>query len=132
MTRKFRLGQSREAHDLDHREAYSRERGGESKRRQQHAERLETGIESHDAETLLRLLDPASWMHLPEAILIQRQPAEAMRQLTLVETGLIVAGKRQPLRSQRRWCQACPRHKTLLGTTGNDALKQRFSATEKA
>ena len=35
MTRKFRLGQSREAHDLDHREAYSRERGGESKRRQQ-------------------------------------------------------------------------------------------------
>jgi len=72
MTRKFRLGQSREAQDLDHREAYSRERGGESKRRQQHAERLETGIESHDAEALLRLPDPAPWMHLPEAILIQR------------------------------------------------------------
>jgi len=72
MTRKFRLGQSREAQDMDHREAYSRERGGESKRRQQHAERLETGIESHDSATLLRLPDPAPWMHLPEAILIQR------------------------------------------------------------
>lgn len=72
MTRKFRLGQSREAQDMDHREAYSRERGGESKRRQQHAERLETGIESHDSATLLRLPDPAPWLHLPEAILIQR------------------------------------------------------------
>ncbi len=72
MSRKFRLGQSREAQDMDHREAYSRERGGESKRRQQHAERLETGIESHDAESLLRLPDPAPWLHLPEAILIQR------------------------------------------------------------
>ncbi|MFN7958616.1 MAG: ribosome small subunit-dependent GTPase A [Holophagaceae bacterium] len=72
MTRKFRLGQSREAQDLDHREAYSRERGGESKRRQQHAERLETGIEAHDAESLLRLPDPGPWLHLPEAILIQR------------------------------------------------------------
>lgn len=57
---------------MDHREAYSRERGGESKRRQQHAERLETGIESHDSATLLRLPDPAPWLHLPEAILIQR------------------------------------------------------------
>ncbi len=72
MTRKFRLGQSREAQDLDHREAYSRERGGESKRRQRHAERLETGIEAHDAEALLRLPDPSPWLHLPEATLIQR------------------------------------------------------------
>ncbi len=72
MSRKFRLGQSREAQDMDHREAYSRERGGESKRRQQHADRLETGIEAHDAETLLRLPDPGPWMHLPEATLIQR------------------------------------------------------------
>jgi ribosome biogenesis GTPase / thiamine phosphate phosphatase len=72
MPRKFRLGQSREAQDLDHREAYSHERGGESKRRQRHAERLETGIESHDAETLLRLPDPGPWLHLPEATLIQR------------------------------------------------------------
>ncbi|MBK9797617.1 MAG: ribosome small subunit-dependent GTPase A [Holophagaceae bacterium] len=72
MTRKFRLGQSREAQDLDHREAYSRERGGESKRRQRHAERLETGIEAHDAEALLRLPDPGPWLHLPEATLIQR------------------------------------------------------------
>jgi ribosome biogenesis GTPase len=72
MTRKFRLGQSREAQDLDHREAYSRERATDSKRRQRHAERLETGIESHDADSLLRLPDPAPWMHLPEATLIQR------------------------------------------------------------
>ena len=72
MTRKFRLGQSREAQDLDHREAYSHERGGESKRRQRHAERLETGIEADDVETLLRLPDAAPWMHLPEATLIQR------------------------------------------------------------
>jgi ribosome biogenesis GTPase len=72
MTRKFRLGQSREAQDLDSRETYSRERGGESKRRQQHAERLETGIESHDAQSLLRLPDASPWLHLPEATLIQR------------------------------------------------------------
>ena len=72
MSRKFRLGQSREAQDLDHREAYSRERGGESKRRQRQAERLETGIEAHDAEALLRLPDPGPWMHLREATLIQR------------------------------------------------------------
>ncbi|WP_243288459.1 ribosome small subunit-dependent GTPase A [Geothrix terrae] len=72
MTRKFRLGQSREAQDLDHREAYSRERAADSKRRQRHAERLETGIEAHDSEALLRLPDPAPWMHLPEATLIQR------------------------------------------------------------
>ena len=72
MTRKFRLGQSREAQDLDHRDTYSRERAGESKRRQQHAERLETGIEAHDAESLLQLPDPGPWMHLPEATLIQR------------------------------------------------------------
>ena len=72
MPRKFRLGQSREAQDLDHREAYSRERSGESKRRQRHAERLETGIETHDAETLLRLPDPGPWLHLPVGTLIQR------------------------------------------------------------
>ncbi len=72
MTRKFRLGQSREAQDLDHREAYSRERGGESKRKQRHAERLETGIEAHDAESLLQLPDVGPWLHLPEATLIQR------------------------------------------------------------
>ena len=70
--KKYRLGQSREAQDLDHREAYSHERGGESKRRQRNAERLETGIEAHDAEALLRLPDAGPWKHLPEATLIQR------------------------------------------------------------
>jgi len=72
MTRKYRLGQSREAQDLDHREAYSHERGGESKRRQRQAERLETGIEAHDPTALLQLPDPGPWMHLPEATLVQR------------------------------------------------------------
>jgi ribosome biogenesis GTPase len=72
MTRKFRLGQSREAQDLDHREAYSGERAADSKRRQRRAERIETGIESHDAEAQLLLPDPTPWLHLPEATLIQR------------------------------------------------------------
>jgi len=72
VTRKFRLGQSREAQDLDHREVYSHERGGDSKRRQRHAERLETGIEAHDVDTLLHLPEAGPWMHLPEATLIQR------------------------------------------------------------
>ena len=72
MARRFRLGQNREAQDLDHREAYSRERTAESKRRQRKAERLETDIEAHDAETLLRLPDAGPWLHLPEATLVQR------------------------------------------------------------
>ena len=72
MTRKYRLGQSREAGDLDQREAYSNERAADSKRRQQRADRLETGIESHDSKSQLRLPDPGAWMHLPEATLVQR------------------------------------------------------------
>ncbi len=72
MTRKFRLGQSRDAQDLDRRDHYSRERKGESKRRQQSAERLQTGIEQHGAESMLHLPDPTPWLHLPEATLIQR------------------------------------------------------------
>lgn len=72
MSRKFRLGQSQEAQDLDNREAYSRERSAESKRRQRQAERLSTEIEAHDAEALLRLPAPTPWLHLPEATLVQR------------------------------------------------------------
>jgi ribosome biogenesis GTPase len=72
MSRKYRLGQSREAQDLDHREAYSNERAADSKRRQRRAGQLETGIESHDSEAQLQLPDPSPWMHLPEATLIQR------------------------------------------------------------
>ncbi len=72
MSRKFRLGQSREAQDLDHRDSYSRERSAESKRRQRQAERLSTEIEAHDAEALLKLPDPTPWLHLPEATLVQR------------------------------------------------------------
>jgi ribosome biogenesis GTPase / thiamine phosphate phosphatase len=72
MTRKFRLGQSRHAQDLDHREVYSKERKVDSKRRQQSAERLQTDIERHDASGMLHLPDSAQWLHLPEATLIQR------------------------------------------------------------
>ncbi|GLH70865.1 hypothetical protein GETHPA_23980 [Geothrix rubra] len=72
MSRKYRLGQSREAQDLDHRDSYSRERSADSKRRQRQAERLSTDIESHDAESLLKLPDAAPWLHLPEATLTQR------------------------------------------------------------
>lgn len=72
MSRRFRLGQSRHADDLDHAAAYARERFAEGKRRQQRAERLETGIEAHDAEGMLALPDAGPWMHLPEATLVQR------------------------------------------------------------
>jgi ribosome biogenesis GTPase len=72
MSRKFRLGQSREAQDLDHREVYSREGKSASKRRQQRSERLETGIEGSDADSMLRLPDAAPWAHLPEATLVTR------------------------------------------------------------
>ena len=72
MSRKYRLGQSREAQDLDHREAYSHERAADSKRRQRRAGQLETGIECHDSEAQLQLPDPGPWMHLPEATLVQR------------------------------------------------------------
>ena len=72
MARRFRLGQSRHAQDMDHAKVYARERNAEGKRRQQRTERLETGILAHDAESLLTLPDPTPWMHLPVATLLQR------------------------------------------------------------
>jgi len=72
MTRKFRLGQSREAQDLDSRDVYAREGRGQSKRRQQSAERLQTDIEEHDSSGMLGLPDAGPWLHLPEGILTQR------------------------------------------------------------
>ncbi len=72
MSRPYRLGQSREADEMDSPEAYAREGRAQSKRRQQSAERLLTDIESHDSDTMLRLPDPSPWMHLEEATLIQR------------------------------------------------------------
>lgn len=72
MTRKFRLGQSRDAHDLDSPDAYAREGRAQSKRRQQSAERLSTDNESHDSGSMLLLPDPSPWMHLPEATLVWR------------------------------------------------------------
>ncbi len=70
--RKFRLGQSREARDLDGSDVYAREGRAQSKRRQQSADRLQTGIEAHDSDTMLFLPDAAPWMHYEEATLIQR------------------------------------------------------------
>ncbi len=72
MSRPFRLGQSRAADEMDSPETYAREGRAQSKRRQQSAERLLTENESHDSDTLLRLPDPAPWMHLEEATLVQR------------------------------------------------------------
>ena len=68
----YRLGQSREAHDLDSRDTYAREGRAQSKRRQQSADRLQTGIEAHDSDTMLLLPDTAPWMHYEEATLIMR------------------------------------------------------------
>lgn len=70
--KKFRLGQSRGAEDLDRGTDASREGRSQSKRRQRRAERLETDIERHDAEGMLRLPDASPWAHLPEATLVQR------------------------------------------------------------
>jgi ribosome biogenesis GTPase len=72
MSRKFRLGQSRDAEDLDAPDAYAREGRAQSKRRQQSAERLTTDIEAHDSDAMLLLPDPGPWMHLPEATLVWR------------------------------------------------------------
>ena len=68
----YRLGQSREADEMDSPGAYAREGRAQSKRRQRTAERLLTDIESHDADAMLRLPDPSPWMHLEEATLVQR------------------------------------------------------------
>lgn len=72
MSKRFRLGQSRHAQDMDHAKVYAKERNAEGKRSRQRAERLETGILAHDSESLLALPDAEPWMHLPEATLVQR------------------------------------------------------------
>ncbi|HTL99370.1 MAG TPA: hypothetical protein VL181_11255, partial [Holophagaceae bacterium] len=72
MNRKYRLGQSRDAEDMDRGTEASREGRGDSKRRQRSAERLSTANEAHDMDSLLRLPDAAPWSHLPEATLVQR------------------------------------------------------------
>jgi ribosome biogenesis GTPase len=72
LKKNFRLGQSREAQDLDGREHYLRERVVESKRRQVRAERLATEVEVHDPDAMLRLPDAAQWSHLPQATIRQR------------------------------------------------------------
>ena len=72
MPRKFRLGQSRDVHEMDAPDAYAREGRAQSKRRQQSAERLATDNEAHDSDAMLLLPDPGPWMHLPEATLVWR------------------------------------------------------------
>jgi len=72
MNRRFRLGQSRHASELDSPQQYAREGRAQSKRRQQSAERLSTEIEAHDSDAMLQLPDPTPWLHLEEGTLIQR------------------------------------------------------------
>ncbi len=72
MVRKFRLGQSRDAHELDAPDAYAREGRAQSKRRQQTAEKLATEAEVHDSESMLLLPDASPWAHLQEATLVCR------------------------------------------------------------
>jgi ribosome biogenesis GTPase len=72
VSRKYRLGQSRDAHELDAPDAYAREGKAQSKRRQRSAERLSTDNEAHDADAMLLLPDPGPWLHLPEATLVWR------------------------------------------------------------
>jgi len=72
MSRKFRMGQSRDAQELDAPDAYAREGRAQSKRRQRSAERLGTENEAHDADAMLLLPDPGPWLHLPEATLVWR------------------------------------------------------------
>ncbi len=61
----------------------------------------------------------------------QRQSAEAQRQFSAVETGLIVAGKRQPLRSERRGSKRRLRSKALLGAAAYNTFEERRGAAEK-
>jgi len=72
MSRKFRLGQSRDVQDMDAPDAYAREGRAASKRRQQSAERLATDNEAHDSDAMLLLPDAGPWLHLPEATLVWR------------------------------------------------------------
>ena len=72
MSRKFRLGQSRDVQDMDAPDAYVREGRAQSKRRQQSAERLATDNEAHDSDAMLLLPDPGPWAHLPVATLVWR------------------------------------------------------------
>ena len=71
-SKKFRLGQSRDAQDLDGREHYLRERKAEGKRSRIRAERLATEVEQHDPEEMLRLPDVSQWADLPVAMIKQR------------------------------------------------------------
>ena len=70
--KKFRLGQSRNACDIDSRDCSIREGRSQSKRRQKAAECLVTNNEIHNPDTMFLLPDPSQWMHLPEATLVWR------------------------------------------------------------
>ena len=84
MSRRYRLGQSREADEMDSPEAYAREGRAQSKRRQQSAERLLTEIEGHDSDAMLRLPDPAAERELAQAAArFAQDPAAAPQALEL-------------------------------------------------
>jgi ribosome biogenesis GTPase len=68
----FRLGQSRDAQDLDGADAYSGERRAAGRRRQASASRLATEVEAHDPDAMLRLPDASQWADLPQATVARR------------------------------------------------------------
>jgi ribosome biogenesis GTPase len=70
--KKFRLGQSYDADEMDGGEYYLKERIAESKRRQISSERLATEAEAHDPDAMLHLPDAMQWAHLPLATMAQR------------------------------------------------------------
>ena len=100
--KKYRLGQSRDAEDLDRGTEASREGRGQSKRRQRTAERLSTENEVHDADALLRLPDAAPWAHLPEATLVQRHSQWV--DLELPDRSLILATLSGKLKGVKLCC----------------------------
>ena len=69
---KFRLGQSRDAKDIDEMDHCFREGRSQSKRKHRMADRLTTNNEAHDPDAMFLLPDPSPWMYLPEATLIWR------------------------------------------------------------
>jgi ribosome biogenesis GTPase len=70
--KKFRLGQSYDADEMDGGGHYQREGAAESRRRQISSERLATEAEKHDPDAMLHLPDASPWAHLPLATLVRR------------------------------------------------------------
>lgn len=70
--KKFRLGQSRDVHDMDLHNQHFREGRSQSKWKQRATKCLMTNNDIHSADSMFLLPDPSPWMHLPEATLVWR------------------------------------------------------------